>query len=546
MKEIAVYLMLVLGGNATPSADDVKKALSAVGLDVNSCHLSKLISDLEGKDLDEVIRSGTELLAKFEDGGPGLTGTMTRKERDSRRVIVNMLEKTSRPWLKIDCCGKIDKGISIPSISFVSNPDSSHYETIQFPLSTEHHELIKTVSTKSKVGCKGEEILKPVKRVSYEFGLDDCLTDINTTWKEQPRFHRIMSNIQHELGIVHEIDADFYKFLLYEPGCFFANHRDHERIPGQLATLVVQLPSVYTGGALYVWPPNRSVDDDHDEGPKPSSSLLLGKEDGEIDQLMSYAAFYSDCFHEVTNLEEGLRFVAIFSIKAKPVGSGQPSLLSDMANGSLFASCLQNWYGSVSLPPAPSLSHKLFIPLLHSYTRRSLQIQEGTTLRLESLKGSDIDTIKLITEALHQTDAFQALVFLTNPNGPDRQLIDCTTHRIIADTDFGHFDLPGREMLNQLTYGSRNGRCRVAIFEHSVLRDVRMLSTRQSGNYQRAFILIYPTAEHHNVLNDMRNYHHSSIPHAYDDYIDYDDIEDGVDWDECYFGDNAGDYTGDY
>eukprot|EP00529_Nitzschia_sp_RCC80_P034503 CAMPEP_0113502160 /NCGR_PEP_ID=MMETSP0014_2-20120614/33384_1 /TAXON_ID=2857 /ORGANISM="Nitzschia sp." /LENGTH=104 /DNA_ID=CAMNT_0000396885 /DNA_START=43 /DNA_END=357 /DNA_ORIENTATION=- /assembly_acc=CAM_ASM_000159 len=69
MKEMAVYLMLVLGGNPTPSSDDVKKALSAVGLEADSAQLSKLISDLEGKELDEVIKSGTELLAKFGGGG---------------------------------------------------------------------------------------------------------------------------------------------------------------------------------------------------------------------------------------------------------------------------------------------------------------------------------------------------------------------------------------------------------------------------------------------------------------------------------------------
>jgi len=33
MKHIAAYLMLVLGGNATPSADDVTKALESVGVE---------------------------------------------------------------------------------------------------------------------------------------------------------------------------------------------------------------------------------------------------------------------------------------------------------------------------------------------------------------------------------------------------------------------------------------------------------------------------------------------------------------------------------
>jgi ribosomal protein L12E/L44/L45/RPP1/RPP2 len=71
MKEMAVYLMLVLGGNSTPSADDVTAAMSAVGLEADSEQLSKLIGDLDGKDLNEVITEGKEMLAKFGGGGGG-------------------------------------------------------------------------------------------------------------------------------------------------------------------------------------------------------------------------------------------------------------------------------------------------------------------------------------------------------------------------------------------------------------------------------------------------------------------------------------------
>eukprot|EP00957_Ditylum_brightwellii_P148803 11328335-Ditylum_brightwellii.AAC.1 len=52
MKEMAVYLMLVLGGNASPSKDDVLKALSAVGIEADDARLSALVTELEGKDLD--------------------------------------------------------------------------------------------------------------------------------------------------------------------------------------------------------------------------------------------------------------------------------------------------------------------------------------------------------------------------------------------------------------------------------------------------------------------------------------------------------------
>jgi large subunit ribosomal protein LP2 len=71
MKEMAIYLMLVLGGNATPSADDVTKAMGAVGMTPDSERLSALLTELEGKDLKELLETGTARLAKFGSGGGG-------------------------------------------------------------------------------------------------------------------------------------------------------------------------------------------------------------------------------------------------------------------------------------------------------------------------------------------------------------------------------------------------------------------------------------------------------------------------------------------
>lgn len=55
MKHLAAYLLLGLGGNTSPSADDVKGVLSSVGIDADEERLDKLIDELKGKDLQEVI-----------------------------------------------------------------------------------------------------------------------------------------------------------------------------------------------------------------------------------------------------------------------------------------------------------------------------------------------------------------------------------------------------------------------------------------------------------------------------------------------------------
>ena len=49
MKHIAAYLLLVVGGNAAPSADDVKGVLSSVGIEADADALTRLVGALEGK-----------------------------------------------------------------------------------------------------------------------------------------------------------------------------------------------------------------------------------------------------------------------------------------------------------------------------------------------------------------------------------------------------------------------------------------------------------------------------------------------------------------
>ena len=54
MKHLAAYLLLTLGGNAKPAAADIEKLLSSVGIEADSDRLEKLVSELEGKDINEV------------------------------------------------------------------------------------------------------------------------------------------------------------------------------------------------------------------------------------------------------------------------------------------------------------------------------------------------------------------------------------------------------------------------------------------------------------------------------------------------------------
>ena len=54
MKHLAAYLLLNLAGNTSPSAKDIKGVLDSVGIEADDERLDKLLSELDGKDINEV------------------------------------------------------------------------------------------------------------------------------------------------------------------------------------------------------------------------------------------------------------------------------------------------------------------------------------------------------------------------------------------------------------------------------------------------------------------------------------------------------------
>ncbi|KAJ3159117.1 60S acidic ribosomal protein P2 [Geranomyces michiganensis] len=74
MKLLAAYMLATLGGNTSPSAADVKKILSSVGVEAEEERLTKLISELNGKDINELIAEGSKKLASMPAGGAAAGG----------------------------------------------------------------------------------------------------------------------------------------------------------------------------------------------------------------------------------------------------------------------------------------------------------------------------------------------------------------------------------------------------------------------------------------------------------------------------------------
>ncbi|XP_062405732.1 ribosomal protein, large P2, like [Sardina pilchardus] len=69
MRYVAAYLLASLGGKDSPNAADIKKILESVGIEADDTRLEKVVSELSGKNVEEVIAQGYGKLASVPSGG---------------------------------------------------------------------------------------------------------------------------------------------------------------------------------------------------------------------------------------------------------------------------------------------------------------------------------------------------------------------------------------------------------------------------------------------------------------------------------------------
>ncbi|CAL8362759.1 60S acidic ribosomal protein P2 isoform X1 [Gadus morhua] len=69
MRYVAAYLLAALAGNEAPQAKDIQKILESVGIEADDTRMQKVISELDGKSIDEVIAQGNGKLASMPAAG---------------------------------------------------------------------------------------------------------------------------------------------------------------------------------------------------------------------------------------------------------------------------------------------------------------------------------------------------------------------------------------------------------------------------------------------------------------------------------------------
>lgn len=222
--------------------------------------------------------------------------------------------------------------------------DVAGFGTLPLPLIPQVLDLLGPLAEPAPYGRGGETLIDPdVRRCRQIAASQVDLSD--THWTDT--LDAMTATAAQGLGVEGDVEARLYKMLLYEAGDFFVPHRDSEKEPGMFGTLVVVLPSCFTGGDLRVSHRGeiRSLD-------------LVSASPGEL----AWAAFYADCTHELVAVESGVRAVLVFNLVRAQGGLGAPVRDAEVAE---VESALTAWE-SEGYPP------KLCYVLDHHYTPAEL------------------------------------------------------------------------------------------------------------------------------------------------------------------------------
>lgn len=108
-------------------------------------------------------------------------------------------------------------------------------------------------------------------------------------WRSPATLQAVLEGFRVALGLParSHLRAELHALLVYGKGQFFLPHQDSEKDDEMVATLVVALPSIHTGGALVV-----------DDGGQQRTYR------GSRDELV-LVAFYADRRHEVNAVRSG-------------------------------------------------------------------------------------------------------------------------------------------------------------------------------------------------------------------------------------------------
>src|SRR5262249_23705548 len=272
---------------------------------------------------------------------------------------------------------------------------------------------------------QAQQLLAVAEQAPYGRGEATLVdTEVRRTWQIDPE--RVQIGGRHweqtladivvrataGLGVSGAVVADLYKLLVYDPGSFFVSHRDTEKAAGMFATLILVLPSIYTGGALLVRHRDQEARLDL-SCPEPSQ--------------VAFAAFYADCVHEVLPITSGYRLALVYNLRRQ--GRGQvPEPPNYDTEQTRVTALLRQWSAGKDTPDDDA-PEKLLYPLEHAYT--------SAELAFDALKGADaaVADVLVAAAAAADCDLHLALVSIQESGSAEHIGYDGSRRRGWADDE---------------------------------------------------------------------------------------------------------------
>lgn len=167
-----------------------------------------------------------------------------------------------------------------------------------FPINQIQAKALIEVAHKAPFGKGDSTIYDDKVRSAWEIDASK-LSFNNPDWEKF--LNKAINKVKTDLGLEdYTVSAHIYKLLIYQQGDFFLPHKDTEKEKGMFGTMIIGLPSQYTGGELEIHFEGVTAIADFAQNPNPYS--------------INYAAFYADCDHEVKPLRSGYRVCLAYNL----------------------------------------------------------------------------------------------------------------------------------------------------------------------------------------------------------------------------------------
>ena len=241
---------------------------------------------------------------------------------------------------------------------------------VALPVTAATVRQLRKVAQPAHYGLKEQTLLDPTVRDTSE--IPGSRLSINKKdW--QPALDEALERIRRDLGLSLDsrIEARLHNLLIYSPGQFFKPHQDSEKADGMIGSLVVALPSRFTGGEFVIT--------HHDETLQAPGSA----------HSLTFIAFYTDCRHEVRPVLSGNRVVLTWNLIVSNPATMEPPATATEA----LVRRVRDYFDSPKPPrwsegPADEPPDRLVYLLDHEYSQRGLhwdQLKNGDALRAAML-----------------------------------------------------------------------------------------------------------------------------------------------------------------